>query len=355
MEPQDNNNFQIPDFDIIPPPDIDFSGERLDHSYNGTNDEQIVYDPLPTIEAPESEEPCGWNLIYPDSQSGNPLTIGAQPAKVFFPHSDGEIRGVMPTLQDTGEDLDHTDGSGDLDRPSHTISGSGEWTQYLVYDSTNDTARIYFAIDTDTITNLILGTEKAVAIATFEVAGGEITKYELDICGPEMLGGGGAAAQEECKPFGVTMKKPAYLPDDTSPVPEGSVKLWMYTGVANDMELSNYASPIVVSDTTYFKIRVDFNSNSDAMQVINVEYVTGATSSDNSNVVWGLGDPRPTSFYVSAGVAFKQPDGNGGFTWSVFNYSCGSIVLSEHITRISRGSGNSTEVQKQITYIRLNS
>ena len=349
---KDNEDFDIPNevlHEDLPMPtqedlqrmvdrqSLEYRGPEVDvYDYN-PNDEQSIYDPDFELGDRTYENIKGWTLLYPDNINDAPLTIGFKDAKLFFPASDGEIKGVMPTLQDTGEPLDQKDSGGDLDIPKITISGSGEYTQWMLYDSSNDTARIFVIKDDEDINQEKLGSESKLAIGTFEVDGGVIKDYTLDIPGPEAIGGGGGGGD-------VCTALKAFIFTDENDVSS----LRVTTGyVKNDIpkingsELNADPTPSFSLSSagtlwlkaTFVPVVKEIDNNGTSVYLLGDGGVTEDPEFEFTNTAptEALPEVDPDSGSVTNGLVVMRwadisSDGNGGF--SIDNAHCGSLYFS---------------------------
>ena len=310
-----DNDFQIPDFNELPPA---FSGEVLDPAgftgdFAGGGDGFIdngylVSDPGVDLSNPFIEEVDGWAVIYPNGLGNG---IGAMDAYVFFPHSDGTIKPSMPTLQDTGTALD------DATRPSVILAGSDPYSQYLVWDSTADTSRIYYAPTATNVATLLNSTEEFVEIGTFTLNGGSAEGYDQKITGPEMLGGGVTCTALKASLSGTSASVSDGFVDNTIPTMGGTS-----LAAATPPTLT-----VAIGDTIYIQVTGDLIVTGTAAPYeitgwspTFYEIVAGSTDPGNvptfdSNVAGNL-----TGVYTKA-LAAVVDDGSGNPTLS--NGRCG--------------------------------
>ena len=159
-----------------------------------------------------------------------------------------------------------------------------------------------------------------------------------------------------------TDTKPAYLPpldlSGADAPPPNSFRVWVTYGAVNNIVLEDagWQNYYDVTEKTYFYLKVDLFPNSDSLHVTGVSVVHSNDDTTYVNPRLEISDPRPSVWYLLIGTVHKFTDSEGNITFkNIGHLGSGSISMSEYIVRIARGTGNTTEVLKNISYIRLRS
>ncbi len=122
----------------------------------------------------------------------------------------------------------------------------------------------------------------------------------------------------------------------------------MEWGSLNDLLATNWDQYHDCTDTTYFFAKATLRQ-SETLKVMSWEVVTGPSYDSHSTDDWPVGSERPAfAVYLLGSVQFAD----GTFV-AIQNSGGGSLVLSEHITHISPGTGlGDVEYGKQLVFSR---
>jgi hypothetical protein len=187
---RDLDDLPLPDFSTIQPSESLLPiSEEQNFSEVGATNEEVVFQPEASVGGESFTEFKGWQILV----EGAALIVKLQPAKLFFPLSTGVIGGIMPTMQATGTALDNTNGSGENDWPTHTLTAAATYSAYLLYDSVADTVRVFFLIEATDVATVLAADEEALLFATVVTNGTGIESIDQSMFGPEAIGGGGAS------------------------------------------------------------------------------------------------------------------------------------------------------------------
>lgn len=166
-----------------------------------------------------------------------------------------------------------------------------------------------------------------------------------------------AGAGARAVPLTILGARPSYIaaPDtsetpNTSPDPDTSGKrYYIEWGTLNNLVAQNWNASFEVSATTYFFAKATLRTTG-SLLVTQWEIVTGPNYDTHKTPDWEIGASRPDSAVVSLGMVFVSDDG----IHTIAQSGGGSLVVSEHVTSIQRGSAaGDIRVGKELSYHRL--
>jgi hypothetical protein len=134
-------------------------------------------------------------------------------------------------------------------------------------------------------------------------------------------------------PLTIVGSRPRYIPAPAQPPAEGSKRFYIEWGTLNDHLANNWDSHFDISQTTYFFAKATLRTTS-TLSVENWEIVTGPNYDSHQTGDWPVGAPRPSeAVYLIGSVIFQDE------STYITNNGGGSILVSEHLTEISPGTG----------------
>jgi hypothetical protein len=159
-----------------------------------------------------------------------------------------------------------------------------------------------------------------------------------------------SAAAAKPVPLHILSASPPYVAPVSPLPPESPLKrFYIEWGTLNDQLATNWDAHFDISQTTYFFAKATLRSTDD-LQVESWEIVTGSSASSHVTASWPIGDSRPAEAVCLLGTVLFT-DGKP----TINNNGGGSLLLSEHITHVSPGSGyGDVRIGKQLSFIRLN-
>ena len=134
-------------------------------------------------------------------------------------------------------------------------------------------------------------------------------------------------------PLIILGSRPPYVPKPAQPPAEGVKRFYIEWGTLNDQLASNWDSHFDITDTTYFFAKATLRTSS-TLAVQSWEIVTGPEYDSHKTADWPVGAPRPSEgVYLLGSVQFNE-----GVPY-ITNNGGGSLLVSEHLTDISPGTG----------------
>lgn len=158
-----------------------------------------------------------------------------------------------------------------------------------------------------------------------------------------------AAATATPIPLHIRDSRPPYIANPATSPPEPTKRYFIEWGTLNNLVATNWDAHFDVSATTYFFAKATLRTTG-TLLVTSWEIVTGPAFDSHTTPDWPVGSPRP----VHAVVLLGQVQVNGDGAHTIIQSGGGSIVLTEHVTSISPGSGaGDVQIGKELTYYRV--
>lgn len=134
-------------------------------------------------------------------------------------------------------------------------------------------------------------------------------------------------------PLTIVGSRPRYIPARPQPPSTNVKRFYIEWGTLNDHLANNWDAFFDISQTTYFFAKATLRSTS-SLAVTHWEIVTGSDYDSHQTADWPVGASRPSEAVYLIGSVILQ-DGSAYIT----NNGGGSLLVSEHLTEISPGSG----------------
>lgn len=145
------------------------------------------------------------------------------------------------------------------------------------------------------------------------------------------------------QPITLTNSKPAWFTESVEPG-ENEIPIWIRPGVINNKIADNWDSVFYVGVKTWFFAKAFLNQDLPELKVTTWEILTGTTETEYETPDYGEDGERPEYCIVLLGYA--------GFEEGVVNFGVGGISVIEHITGISKESGQVTNITRSLNYFR---
>lgn len=160
-------------------------------------------------------------------------------------------------------------------------------------------------------------------------------------------GGGGS----RIAPLTIVSSRPSYIPEDPTPVAEGSKRFWITWGTIGGKVLDNWNNVLDVSlagASKFIALRLSLSPDGgDIVQSVAWETWNTWDEKTNASSTWSENGSRPSVFYIVLG-SIQISDGVA----TIVNSGGGSIMVAEHVSSITQ-SGAQLIVTKSLHYTRL--